>query len=356
MTAVVLDKPVKTTPPRRQRLPYGLVLTMLVGLLIVCVTAGATIGSVNLPPGQVWQILLHRINPMLVDPTWPPVRASIVLDARLPRVALAAVIGAGLAACGMVLQAVVRNPLADPMLLGVSSGASVGAVAILVAGAGAGLFVLPSAAFIGALIALAAVYFLARTGGRMTTLRLILAGVAVAEVLSAVASLLIVTSDDPHKAQAAVRWMLGGLGGATWSMVWMPAAIVAVGTAALLAVTRPLNLLYTGEEAAAALGLDVHRFRAAMFVVVALMVGAMVAVSGAIGFVGLVMPHIVRMLVGADHRRALPATVLLGASFLIACDIAARTVAAPEELPVGVLTALVGGPYFLWLMRRKVSA
>lgn len=190
----------------------------------------------------------------------------------------------------------------------------------------------------------------------MTTLRLILAGVAVAEVLSAVASLLIVTSDDPHKAQSAVRWMLGGLGGATWSTVWIPAIAVAVGIAVLLAVTRPLNLLYSGEEAAAALGLDVHRFRAAMFVVVALMVGAMVAVSGAIGFVGLIMPHIVRMLVRADHRRALPAAALLGASFLIACDIAARTVAAPEELPVGVLTALVGGPYFLWLMRRKVSA
>ncbi|WP_197696697.1 iron ABC transporter permease [Mycobacterium sp. 852002-51152_SCH6134967] len=356
MTAVVLDKPVRSVTPGSQRVPYGLVLTMLAGLLLMCATAGVTIGSVALPPGQVWQILLHQLHPMLVDPTWPPVRASIVLDARLPRVALAAVIGAGLACCGMVLQAVVRNPLADPMLLGVSSGASVGAVAVLVAGAGLGVFMLPLAAFLGALVALVAVYFLARTGGRMTTLRLILAGVAVAEVLSAVASLLIVTSDDPHKAQSAVRWMLGGLGGATWSTVWIPAVAVAVGIAVLLAVTRPLNLLYSGEEAAAALGLDVHRFRGAMFVVVALMVGAMVAVSGAIGFVGLIMPHIVRMLVGADHRRALPAAALLGASFLIVCDIAARTVAAPEELPVGVLTALVGGPYFLWLMRRKVSA
>ncbi|UUO02463.1 iron ABC transporter permease [Mycolicibacterium novocastrense] len=356
MTAVALDKPARPAPPRDFRVPYVLVLAALAALLLVCVTVGITIGSVALPPGQVWQILLHRLNPMLVDPTWPPVRASIVLDARLPRVVLAAVIGAGLAGCGMVLQAVVRNPLADPMLLGVSSGASVGAVAVLVAGSSLGLFMLPAAAFLGALVALVVVYLLARTGGRMTTLRLILAGVAVAEVLSAVASLLIVTSDDPHKAQSAVRWMLGGLGGATWSTVWIPAIAVAVGIAVLLAVTRPLNLLYSGEEAAAALGLDVHRFRAAMFVVVALMVGAMVAVSGAIGFVGLIMPHIVRMLVGADHRRALPAAALLGASFLIACDIAARTVAAPEELPVGVLTALVGGPYFLWLMRRKVSA
>ncbi|WP_084459422.1 FecCD family ABC transporter permease [Mycolicibacterium houstonense] len=317
-------------------------------------TAGVAIGSVSIAPGQVWAIVLHAVHPGLAEQTWPAVRESIVLDARLPRVVLGAVIGAGLAACGMVLQAVVRNPLADPMLLGVSSGAAVGAVAMLVLGAGAlQMLTLPLAAFLGAFLALVAVYFLARSGGRMTTVRLVLAGVAVAEVLSALASLLIVTSDDPHKAQAAMRWMLGGLGGTTWRMVWVPAAVVFVGVLVLLAVTRSLNLLYTGEEAAASLGLEVHRFRAAMFVVVALMVGAMVAVSGTIGFVGLIMPHVVRLLVGADHRRALPAAALLGAAFLVLCDIVARTVAAPEELPVGILTALIGGPFFLWLMRRK---
>lgn len=343
--------------PVRSRLPYGLVVAALVVLLLIVMTAGVAVGSVAIAPRQVWEIVLHGVHPALAEPTWPAVRASIVLDARLPRVVLAAVVGAGLAACGMVLQAVVRNPLADPMLLGVSSGATVGAVAVLVAGAGVRqLVTLPVAAFVGALAALVAVYFLARSGGRMTTVRLILAGVAVAEVLSAVASLLIVTSDDPHKAQAALRWMLGGLGGATWRGVWIPAAVVLVGLVVLLAVTRPLNLLYTGEEAAASLGLDVHRFRAAMFVVVALMVGAMVAVSGAIGFVGLIMPHVVRFLVGADHRRALPAVALSGATFLVVCDIAARTVGAPEELPVGVLTALVGGPFFLWLMRRRAPA
>ncbi|WP_066902424.1 iron ABC transporter permease [Mycolicibacterium houstonense] len=333
---------------------YRVVVAGLVGLLVAAMTAGVAIGSVSIAPGQVWAIVLHAVHPGLAEQTWPAVRESIVLDARLPRVVLGAVIGAGLAACGMVLQAVVRNPLADPMLLGVSSGAAVGAVAMLVLGAGAlQMLTLPLAAFLGAFLALVAVYFLARSGGRMTTVRLVLAGVAVAEVLSALASLLIVTSDDPHKAQAAMRWMLGGLGGTTWRMVWVPAAVVFVGVLVLLAVTRSLNLLYTGEEAAASLGLEVHRFRAAMFVVVALMVGAMVAVSGTIGFVGLIMPHVVRLLVGADHRRALPAAALLGAAFLVLCDIVARTVAAPEELPVGILTALIGGPFFLWLMRRK---
>jgi iron complex transport system permease protein len=356
--AQVTAAPAREAPMRpSRRAPYGLILGLLGALLLAVMTTGVAVGSVPIAPGQVWAIVWHGIHPGLVEQTWPAARESIVLDARLPRVVLAAVIGAGLAACGMVLQAVVRNPLADPMLLGVSSGAAVGAVIVLVLGFGAfTAFALPLAAFSGALAALVSVYFLARSGGRMTTVRLILAGVAVAEVLSAVASLLIVTSDDPHKTQAAVRWMLGGLGGTTWRMVWIPAVVVFLGVIVLLAVTRSLNLLYTGEEAATALGLDTHRFRAAMFVVVALMVGAMVAVSGSIGFVGLIMPHVVRLLVGADHRRALPAAALLGATFLVACDMVARTVAAPEELPVGILTALVGGPFFLWLMRRKAPA
>ncbi|TDD91855.1 FecCD family ABC transporter permease [Actinomadura rubrisoli] len=336
------------------RTSYALVLALLAGLVVAAATAGIAIGSVGVPAGQVWGILLHRVHPALAEPTWTPVRETIVVDVRLPRVLLAGLVGAGLAVSGTALQALVRNPLADPMLLGISSGATVGAVLVMVFGLTAlGTFSVPLAAFAGALAALAAVYFLARSGGRMTTVRLVLAGVAMAEVLSAVASFLVVTSDDPHKTQAALRWMLGGLAGTTWTIVWIPAAAVLLGTAVLLGVTRSLNLLLAGEEAAAALGLDVHRFRAALFTLVALLIGTIVAVSGQIGFVGLIMPHVVRLLVGADHRRALPAAALLGAAFLIATDLAARTLIAPEEVPVGVLTALLGGPFFLWLMRRR---
>ncbi|WP_416370465.1 FecCD family ABC transporter permease [Streptomyces sp. PR69] len=346
-----------TAPGGRTRIPYPLVLVLLGALLAATATAGIAAGSISIPAGQVWGILLHKLHPALADVTWTPVRETIVLDVRLPRVLLSAVVGAGLAVCGMALQALVRNPLADPMLLGVSSGAAVGAVLVLVCGVTLfGMFSLPIAAFCGALAALVAVYFLARSGGRMTTVRLVLAGVAMAEVLSAVASFLVVTSDDPHKTQAALRWMLGGLAGTSWTAVWIPVAAVLLGTAVLLGVCRPLNLLLAGEEAAAALGLDVHRFRGALFVLVALMIGAIVAVSGQIGFVGLIMPHVVRLLVGADHRRALPAAALLGAAFLIAADLAARTLMTPEEIPVGILTALVGGPFFLWLMRRKATS
>ncbi|MFJ3616787.1 FecCD family ABC transporter permease [Streptomyces iakyrus] len=344
------------TVPGRKRIPYPLVLLLLGALVLVSATFGIAVGSIGVPADQVWGILLHRVHPALADPTWTPVRETIVIDVRLPRVLLAGVVGAGLAVCGMALQALVRNPLADPMLLGVSSGATVGAVLVVVFGLTLfGVFSLPVAAFLGALAALVAVYFLARSGGRMTTVRLVLAGVAMAEVLSALASFLVVTSDDPHKTQSALRWMLGGLGGTTWTVVWIPVGAVLLGTAVLLGVCRSLNLLLAGEEAAVALGLDVHRFRAAMFTLVALMIGTIVAVSGQIGFVGLIMPHVVRLLVGADHRRALPAAALLGAAFLIAADLAARTVMSPEEIPVGILTALVGGPFFLWLMRRRTG-
>ncbi|WSA22493.1 iron ABC transporter permease [Streptosporangium subroseum] len=322
--------------------------------VVVAATAAIAIGSVRLPPGEVWGILLHRLYAPLVDPTWTPVRETIVMDVRVPRILLCGVVGAGLSVCGMALQALVRNPLADPMLLGVSSGATVGAVVVMVLNISVlGAFSLPLAAFAGAFAALVLVYFLARTGGRMTTVRLVLSGVAVGEVLSAIASYLIITSGDPRKAESALRWMLGGFAGTTWDMVWIPAGAVLAGTCVLLGVSRPLNLLLAGEEAAAALGLNVHRFRGALFVLVALMIGAIVAVSGAIGFVGLMLPHVVRLMVGADHRRALPAAALLGAAFLITADLAARSVIAPEEIPIGILTALTGGPFFLWLMRRK---
>ncbi|MFJ6636543.1 FecCD family ABC transporter permease [Streptomyces sp. NPDC091376] len=341
---------------RRGAVPYPVVLALLAALVVTAATAGIAAGSISVPAEQVWGILLHHVHPALAEQTWTPVRETIVIDVRLPRVLLAAVVGAGLSVSGMALQALVRNPLADPMLLGVSSGASVGAVLVLVLGVTLfGVFSLPVAAFLGALAALVAVYLLARSGGRMTTVRLVLAGVAMAEVLSAVASFLVVTSDDPHKTQSALRWMLGGLAGTTWTSVWIPVVAVLAGTAVLLGVCRSLNLLLAGEEAAAALGLDVHRFRGALFTVVALMIGTVVAVSGQIGFVGLIMPHVVRLLVGADHRRALPAAALLGAAFLIAADLAARTLMSPEEIPVGILTALVGGPFFLWLMRRKAA-
>ncbi|MCI0385583.1 iron ABC transporter permease [Streptomyces sp. CNQ085] len=328
-------------------------LLVLVALLVVSATAGLAIGSVHVPPGQVWGIVTHALGADWQVPDWSRARETIVLDVRAPRVLLGAVTGAGLAVIGTALQALVRNPLAEPYLLGVSSGASLGAVAVIVFGVTwLGPVSLSAAAFAGALGALLLVYTTARTGGRITSSRLVLSGVAIAAVLTAVLNLLLLTTDRGNEARAVLAWTLGGLGGVGWGTLWLPGAAMLLGTTVLVVQARNLNLLLAGEEAATTMGLDVARFRARLFVLLSLVTGMLVAAAGPIGFVGLMMPHIVRLFVGGDHRRVLPTAALGGAVFLIWADIFARTIAAPTEIPVGVLTALCGGPFFLWLMRR----
>ncbi|MFE9136833.1 FecCD family ABC transporter permease [Streptomyces sp. NPDC007355] len=333
-------------------LRYAAVVAGLLLALAVATTAALALGSVRVPPGQVLDALTGRSGPS-------PYR-TIVLDVRLPRVLLGVIVGAGLAVVGAVLQALVRNRLADPFLLGISSGASAGAVLVLVAGGGVGLLggvtttiALPAGAFAGALLALVLVYGLARRGGTMTSPRLVLAGVAVSYILSALATLLLVVAGRPEQFQEALFWSLGGLGSARWDTLALPAAVLALGTGALLTLARPLDLLLAGEEGAVVLGLDTARFRAAVFVLASLVTAVMVAASGAVGFVGLMAPHAARLAVGAPHRRLLPVAALGGALALVLADLAARTVAAPQDIPVGVLTALTGGPFFLWLLRRR---
>lgn len=335
-------------------LPLHVVLAGLGVLLLVAAVAGLAVGSVAVPWEQTWRILLHRIGgPALVTPDWTRAQDLIVADVRLPRVLLAGVVGATLTVVGMVIQAIVRNPLAGPSVLGVSSGAATGAVVVMRFGLlGLGAVTLNVAAFLGALATLVLVFVVARAGGRITGLRLILGGVAVSSVLSALTSLLVLTAPSPTLASQVLFWTLGGFGAARWPVLLVPAAVLLAGLAVLLVHARNLNLLLAGEESAAALGLDVQRFRQAMLVFIAALVGVTVAVSGVIGFVGLMLPHVVRFLVGADHRRGLPVAALVGAVFTITADLVARTVISPQELPVGIVTALVGGPFFVWLLRR----
>ncbi|WP_436319422.1 FecCD family ABC transporter permease [Streptomyces zhihengii] len=336
-----------------RRVAFGPAVLLLAALLVVSMTAGMAIGSVRVPAGQVWGIVGHALGLEWSEVTWSRARETIVLDVRAPRVVLGAVTGAGLALIGTALQALVRNPLAEPYLLGVSSGASLGAVAVIVFGVQVfGHLSLSAAAFAGALLTLFLVYTTARSGGRITSGRLVLSGVAYALVLTAVMNLLLLTSDRGNEARAVLAWTMGGLGGVRWGTLWLPAGALLLGLGVLLLQARPLNLLMAGEEAATTMGLDVARFRARLFVLLSLLTGVLVAAAGPIGFVGLMTPHVVRLFVGGDHRRVLPAAALGGAVFLLWADIAARTVAAPAELPVGILTALTGGPFFLWLMRR----
>ncbi len=336
-------------------------LGAMTALLLLTVTAGISIGAVPIAPFEVWGIVAHHVFPrVFTEVSWTGAHDQIVWSLRLPRVLLGACVGGGLAVVGTALQALVRNPLADPYVFGITSGASVGATVVLVFGVTAlGSYSLSAAAFVGAVVAFSLVLVLARLGGGMSPARLILAGVAVAYMMSALTSFLVFmarTTSDQGVAQAVLFWLLGSLGGARWANLGLPAVAVVAGTALLLVQARSLNALLVGDETAATLGIDLGRFRKQLFVLSALLTGVIVSVAGGIGFVGLMVPHAVRMLVGPDHRRVLPLSMLLGATFLIWADVLARTVASPVELPIGVVTALFGTPFFVVVMRQRGRA
>ncbi|MEJ2856992.1 MULTISPECIES: FecCD family ABC transporter permease [unclassified Saccharothrix] len=325
----------------------------LCAVLGLSVLFGVALGPVSVPFGQV----LHLLNQGITGGTISLQEAGqyrIVWDIRLPRVLLAAVVGAGLAVVGVAVQAMVRNALADPYVLGISSGASVGATAVATTGlfASLGVYALSTAAFLSALAAMALVYLAARKNG-LTPLRLVLTGTAMAYGFSAVAMLLVFQSPRGEAARAAMFWLLGSLGGVTWTSLPVAAATVVLGVLYLQTQAKRLNAMSMGDETATTLGVDVTRLRKALFLVTAAMTGVLVAVSGAVGFVGLMLPHLVRLVVGADHRKVLAVAPLAGACFLIWVDVAARLLAAPEELPLGVITAALGVPCFVFLMRGR---
>ncbi|GAA0986373.1 iron ABC transporter permease [Acrocarpospora macrocephala] len=344
----------RAAPIARRGSTFGLVLGLLAGAVVFATWLAVSIGAVSVGLAECWGIVADQLFPGSVARTWTPVQEQIVWDFRLPRALLAILVGAGLAVVGAVLQALVRNPLADPFLLGVSSGASLGAVAVFVLGASTlGGLSLSAAAFGGSLMALVLVYVLAQRGGRLTPARLVLAGVALHFLFQAIYSYILQQAQSGRAAQQVLFWLLGSLGGARWEMLPIPAVVLGAGVAYLLVQHRPLNALAAGEDTATSLGVHVGAFRLQLFVLTSLLVGVMVATSGAIAFVGLMVPHAARLLVGADHRRVLPVSALLGAAFLQLVDIAARTVDAPRELALTIVTAVFGAPFFLWLLRRR---
>lgn len=327
--------------------------------LPMVVAGGVALGSVTVPPDVVLSMLGRRLFGWPVEVTWSTAQEAIVWGVRLPRVLLAAAAGAGLAVCGAVLQAMVRNVLADPYLLGISSGASTGAAAALLFGVGGGLgsYALPASAFVGATAAAIVVYAVARTGGTVTSIRLVMAGVALGYALSAATSILVFSSDTPEGARSVMFWLLGSLTLARWEPTLLVVVVIVLITVGLLVLWgRRLDALAVGDETALTLGVSPSRFRVQLLLVVSLCIGAVVAACGAIGFVGLVLPHLGRRLVGASHRRLLPLVALLGATFLIVADLLARTVWSPRELPIGIVTALVGAPFLFVLVRRLHAA
>jgi iron complex transport system permease protein len=277
----------------------------------------------------------------------------IVFQLRLPRVLLAGVVGAALAASGTVFQGLFRNALADPAIIGVSSGAALGAVLVIVTvGAGSlGALAVPLAAFVGATATAFVVYRLARVGPAVHVATLLLAGIAIAAVISSLMSL--VMSYSGEEIRDIYAWLLGGLVAEGWRSIAIVLPVVVIGVAGATLVAHELNLVALGEERAAQLGVEVDRLKRRAIAIGALLAAAAVSVAGVIGFVGLMTPHLLRLVIGADHRRLLPASLLGGATLLILADLLARTVVAPSELPVGVVTALLGGPFFLFLLRRE---
>lgn len=323
------------------------------GVLLLTIFAAVSIGAVPVPLSTVWGVLANQLIPGLVTPDWTPGRESIVWDIRFPRALLAALVGAGLGITGAALQSVTRNPLADPHLLGISSGGAFGAIAALLhTGLFLGLLTVPLMAFGGALAATLLVLAAARITAATSADRLVLAGVAISFIIMAGANILIFLG-DPKATHTVVFWMLGGLGLAQWSHLIYPLAVLFPVGLWLWTQAASLNAMSLGDETAASLGVPVTRFRLTIFVAGALITGVMVAFSGLIGFVGLMMPHLVRFAVGGDNARVLPYSALAGAIFLVAADTVARIVMAPEDMPIGVVTGLVGGVFFLWLMARR---
>lgn len=318
--------------------------------LLASIVIAVTIGPADLTVGEVWGSIGAHLTG--TESALGVLRDGIVWELRVPRILTAAAVGAGLALVGAIMQALTRNQLADPYLLGISSGASLGAVTVLLLGAAV---VLPLAAFAGALLALAATFALAGAFGRITPTRTVLAGVAVSSLAAAITSFVIFWVGAADAYREVLAWLLGSLAGARWDAVAIAGIALLVLGVPLAFTGRILDAFALGDTTAASLGIPVQGVRWTLLGAGALLTGALVAVSGSIGFVGLVLPHAVRLLVGPGHRALLPLSALTGAVFLVWADTLARTVFEPRELPVGIVTAIIGAPVFAALLVRRRS-
>ncbi len=338
---------------REEKKLKALIYPALLLALIASAAVAISIGAVPFTLREIGVVFLELFGipcGMIID----PVKKDILLQLRMPRVVLAGAVGAALATAGAAFQGLFRNPMADSYVIGVSSGAALGAVAAMLVGlpaAWGGVGAVPLFAFAGGAVTLLLVYQMARVGNEVPVMPLLLAGIAVSAFLSALVSLLTYFADD--RLHQVVFWIMGGLGGATWAKVKIMVPYALLGFGCVYFYHRELNAMLFGEETAHHLGIDIEKVKKILLAGSSLMVAAAVSTSGIIGFVGLVVPHFIRLLIGPDHRHLLPASALLGAVLLMVTDTLGRTIIAPRELPVGIITALLGAPLFIYLLRRR---
>lgn len=329
--------------------PYLINLTILLAALVFSIALGA----VFIPPGTILQILADSLPGISIEQNWPNSFGAIINAVRLPHTVLIALTGAALASSGAAYQGLFRNPLADPYLIGVASGAGLGAVFAMSLNWPTellGYYLIPIGAFVGAILTVLLVYNLARVNGVVPLTTLILAGVAVGAFASAVTSFLMLRSDQ--QIHRAISFLLGGAPMAGWNPVLAALPYMAVGMGMLIFFGHAMNVLQFGEEEAKQMGLDVDRAKTLIIITASLTTAVAVAFSGIIGFIGLIVPHVVRIIWGPDYRRLIPLSIILGSTALLLADMLARILLAPSTLPVGIVTAMAGAPFFLWILRR----
>ena len=336
---------------KRERSPLAIILLAVLLVVIACVSL--TFGQIDVPMGKALAVIGAQLNlPGFTEADYSREQLAVIWYIRLPRMLVGVLVGAALGISGAVMQGIFSNPLADPGLIGISSGAATGAVLSIALGAASGsMFAMPAFAFCGSICAVCLTVFLAMRNGKIPVMTLLLAGVAVGMLLGAITSGLL-TFMNEQKLQQYLFWMVGGLDYRRWEHVYLAVGPVLCGSVIMCMLARHLNILVLGETEAKAVGMPVTAFRMGLLFVAAMTTATSVCVSGNIGFVGLVIPHMMRMLIGPDHRVLLPASALGGAAFLVFCDSLGRIIMPPAEVRVGIMTAFLGTPYFLYLLRR----
>ena len=341
---------------RKLNKKFNLILIILLLFLIFSIILGVTFGSSYIDIKTVYKFLINKIlGKNVFSPNWENTVEIIIWEIRTPRIFLSAICGAGLALCGILMQCITKNPVADPYILGISSGASTGAVLMIIMGKKfSSIIGITGGAFIGAIICGTFVFIVGTEFGKnLSTIRLILTGLATSTIFSSITNLLIYSARNPNQVRSAIFWSMGSMGRARWDELIIPLIIIIIGIIFSLFLSKSLDILLLGDNTAKMLGMNISIIKSVIIIVATLITAVLVAITGSIGFIGLVVPHICRIFCGSSHKQLILITIIVGASFLIWCDIIARCFVPPKEIPIGIITSILGGPFFLFLIGKK---